>query len=85
MGCVASPNLYGTRLNTGDLVRAIVPHGKYAGFHIGRLPVRASGSFNIATANGTIQRASYKYCKVVYKMDGYSYLKGEKWRFHPIP
>ena len=32
---------------TGDMVMAVVPNGKKAGIHIGRVAVRASGSFNI--------------------------------------
>jgi hypothetical protein len=34
---------------TGDLVRAIVPRGKNAGTHTGRVAVRKRGAFNIQT------------------------------------
>src|SRR5207244_7632242 len=40
---------------TGDLVRAHVPSGKYAGIHIGRVLVRATGSFDVRTAHGRVQ------------------------------
>lgn len=33
---------------TGDLVRAVIPKGKYKGTHVGRVAVRATGHFNIA-------------------------------------
>jgi len=54
---------------TGDLVRAVVPTGKKAGVHIGRVAVRATGSFNI----GTVQGISYRYCSLLQRGDGYSY------------
>jgi hypothetical protein len=56
---------------TGDLVRAEVPTGKKAGVHIGRVAVRASGSFNIQTADGVIQGVSHRYCKRLQRGDGY--------------
>ena len=40
---------------TGDLVRAIVPNGKKAGVHTGRIAVRSTGKFNITTRHGTVQ------------------------------
>ena len=48
---------------TGDLVRAIVPSGKKAGTHTGRVAVRASGSFNIQTESGTIQGINRFYSR----------------------
>ncbi len=58
---------------TGDIVKAVVTSGKKVGTYVGRVAVRATGSFNITTAKGTVQGISYKYCKAVHKMDGYSY------------
>jgi 5-methylcytosine-specific restriction endonuclease McrA len=60
---------------TGDLVKAVVTSGKKVGTYTGRVAVRATGSFNITTAKGTVQGISYKYCKSVHKMDGYSYVE----------
>ncbi len=60
---------------TGDLVKAIVTSGKKVGTYTGRIAVRATGSFNITTAKGTVQGISFKYCKSVHKMDGYSYVE----------
>jgi 5-methylcytosine-specific restriction endonuclease McrA len=58
---------------TGDLVKAVVPRGKYEGTHVGRVAVRASGSFNISTARGLVQGISWKRCGVIHAADGYGY------------
>jgi hypothetical protein len=57
---------------TGDLVKAVVPKGKRRGVHVGKVAVRSSGSFNIVTAQGTIQGVSYRYCHSLHRADGYS-------------
>jgi 5-methylcytosine-specific restriction endonuclease McrA len=54
---------------TGDIVRAIVPRGKFAGVQTGRITVRAGGSFRLGAADGI----SHRYCTVIYRKDGYSY------------
>ena len=61
---------------TGDLVRAIVPSGSKAGTYVGRVAVRGSGSFNITTAQGTVQGISYRHCQSIQRADGYSYTNG---------
>ena len=48
---------------TGDMVKAIVTAGKKVGTYVGRVAVRASGSFNIKTAGNTIQGIGYRYCQ----------------------
>lgn len=59
---------------TGDLVLADVPVGKKAGRHIGRVAVRASGSFNIQNGtHGVVQGISHKHFRIVQRGDGYSY------------
>jgi 5-methylcytosine-specific restriction endonuclease McrA len=58
---------------TGDRVVATVPNGKKAGSHVGRVAVRASGSFNIQTGGAVIQGISYRYCRVLQRADGYGY------------
>lgn len=58
---------------TGDMVKAIVPTGKKAGTHTGRVAVRKTGSFNIQTEQGAVQGISYKYCTVIQRGDGYGY------------
>lgn len=61
---------------TGDIVKAIVTTGKYAGIHTGRVAIRTSGSFNISKTGGTVQGINYKYCKSLHCSDGYNYLVG---------
>jgi hypothetical protein len=58
---------------TGDIVRAIVPKGKKAGVHTGRVAVRASGSFNIRTGQILVQGISHRYCTLLQRNDGYAY------------
>jgi 5-methylcytosine-specific restriction endonuclease McrA len=58
---------------TGDLVVATVPSGKKAGTHIGRVAVRATGSFNIQTGSAVVQGISHRYCRVLQRNDGYGY------------
>jgi hypothetical protein len=61
---------------TGDMVRAVVPSGKKAGVHVGRLLVRASGSFDIRTKHSRITGIHARYCQAVHRCDGYSYTRG---------
>lgn len=58
---------------TGDIVSAEVTKGKKIGTYLGRVAVRSSGNFNIATKDGVVQGINYKYCKVLQRSDGYSY------------
>lgn len=57
---------------TGDIVKAVVPSGKYIGIHSGRVAVRERGSFVISTTTGKIE-TSYKNCSLLHRKDGYSY------------
>jgi 5-methylcytosine-specific restriction endonuclease McrA len=82
---MCTPNKYGfpskhrTRcktffgFQTGDMVRAVLPSGKFAGTHVGRLAVRESGVFDLRTAWGKISPVRHKYCKTVHRNDGYMY------------
>ncbi|MGP8288590.1 RNA-guided endonuclease IscB [Halomonas sp. AOP7-C1-8] len=58
---------------TGDIVKAVVPSGKKAGTHTGRVAVRKTGSFNIQTDHGAVQGISHKHCTVIQRGDGYGY------------
>ena len=59
---------------TGDLVQAIIPRGKYAGTYTGRVLVRASGSFDISSDGRRVaQGVSYKYCRIIHRGDGWQY------------
>ena len=53
---------------TGDMVKAIVPKGKYAGIHTGRVAVRSSGSFVVNKVD-----INWKHCRLTQKLDGYAY------------
>ncbi len=57
---------------TGDMVRATVPKGKHFGTHIGRVAVRANGSF-VVTADKGKAETSYKNCNILHRKDGYGY------------
>lgn len=58
---------------TGDRVKAVVPKGNNAGTYVGRVAVRASGSFNIQTGGGVVQGISHKHCRLIQRGDGYGY------------
>jgi hypothetical protein len=58
---------------TGDLVRAVVPTGKKAGVHVGRVAIRATGSFNIQTLKTVVQGIGYRNCRILMRGDGYTY------------
>ncbi|MEG4289271.1 RNA-guided endonuclease IscB [Microcoleus sp. C2C3] len=58
---------------TGDIIRAILPTGKFAGTHVGRLTVRATGVFEMVTQVGKVSPVRAKYCLAVHRVDGYSY------------
>ena len=58
---------------TGDLVQALVPQGKKAGVHQGRVAVRASGSFRVGPVDGI----SWRTCRRLQATDGYAYRWGE--------
>ncbi|WP_322629754.1 RNA-guided endonuclease IscB [Halothiobacillus sp.] len=63
---------------TGDAVRATVPKGTKMGVHVGRVAVRASGSFNIQMPNGVVQGISHRHCALIQRADGYGYFVQQK-------
>ncbi|MBN2866366.1 MAG: RRXRR domain-containing protein [Thiotrichales bacterium] len=58
---------------TGDMVKAIVTKGKKQGTYLGRVAVRASGSFNIQGGNGLVQGIGHKYCNLIQRNSGYGF------------
>src|ERR1700730_18242773 len=54
-------------------VRAVVTSGKKSGVYVGRVAVRASGSFNITTTSGVVQGISHHSCMPLHRCDGYGY------------
>ena len=64
---------------TGDIVRAILPTGKFAGTHVGRLTVRATGVFEMVTNMGKVSPVRHKYCTALHRNDGYNYAFSSIW------
>jgi hypothetical protein len=58
---------------TGDLVKAVISSGKKVGIHLGRVAVRASGSFNIKSNGVLVQGINWKKCSIIQRADGYGY------------
>lgn len=58
---------------TGDFARAVVLKGKKAGTHIGRVAVRATGSFDIKTTQGLVQGIGHMHFRLLQRADGYAY------------
>jgi 5-methylcytosine-specific restriction endonuclease McrA len=59
---------------TGDMVKAVVAKGVNSGTYVGRVAVRATGSFNIMTNQGKmVEGISHRSCTALHKGDGYSY------------
>jgi 5-methylcytosine-specific restriction endonuclease McrA len=58
---------------TGDMVLADVTKGTKIGAHLGRVAVRATGSFNIQTKSGVVQGIGHKHCRIIARGDGYGY------------
>jgi hypothetical protein len=58
---------------TGDIVRADIVQGKKTGTYIGRVAVRASGSFNVQTPTCVDQGINVPHCTLVHRSGGYSY------------
>jgi len=62
---------------TGDMVKAEIPKGKYKGIWYGEVACRNSGYFDIKNKEGqrVVQGVNHKYFSVVQHFDGYSYRK----------
>jgi 5-methylcytosine-specific restriction endonuclease McrA len=59
-------------MQTGDLVKAIIPRGKYAGTWVSRVVVRARGRFDLII-HGKRADVHQKYCTRLMAADGYTY------------
>lgn len=62
---------------TGDMVKAVVPRGKYKGVWFGEVSCRKTGSFDIKGKDGKriAQGINYRYVQVIQRFDGYTYRK----------
>ncbi|OYV76098.1 MAG: HNH endonuclease, partial [Acidithiobacillus ferrivorans] len=58
---------------TGDMARAVVTRGKKAGTYVGRVVIRASGSFSINAASGLVSGIHHRFCTLIQRADGYGY------------
>jgi 5-methylcytosine-specific restriction endonuclease McrA len=71
------PRAYSPRIKqhfgfiTGDIVRAVVPSGKKAGTHEGRVSVRSSGSFNVTTRQGRVEGIHHRHVRLIQRNDGW--------------
>ena len=74
--CPRSKKVQG--FQTGDLVRAEIPSGKYAGTHVGRVAVRSTGSFQIGSVV-----AHVRHIRLVQQVDGYSIHNWRRDSSHP--
>jgi 5-methylcytosine-specific restriction endonuclease McrA len=59
-------------MQTGDLVKAVIPKGKYTGTWISRVVVRANGWFDLVL-HGKKASVHHKYCTRLWSSDGYTY------------
>ena len=61
-------------LQTGDIVYAVVPDGKYKGAYTGRIMIRSRGSHDIRSMNGTrFSMTKNAAIHVLQHIDGYQY------------
>ena len=61
-------------VQTGDIVRAVIPNGKYKGMFAGRIMVRSSGCHDIRCVNGKlITTTKRSKITVLQPIDGYQY------------
>ncbi len=56
---------------TGDLVRAVIPRGKYCGTWTGRATVKASGQILVTTDQGIHPTTSYRHCRILQRGSGW--------------
>jgi len=58
---------------TGDMVSASKPKGKYAGEHVGRVTVKTDGELVVNSPENSELSCSRSYCRIVQLSDGYGY------------
>jgi hypothetical protein len=58
---------------TGDMCRVVVTTGKKLGTYVGKVMVRASGSFRLKTVNGIVDGLHHRFFTKVFSIDGYAY------------
>jgi 5-methylcytosine-specific restriction endonuclease McrA len=60
---------------TGDMVKATIPKGKYTGKYTGTVAIRTNGYFDLKDVKGKriVQGVNHKYLVPIHRFDGYSY------------
>ncbi len=58
---------------TGDIVQANILTGKNKGQHQGRVACRATGSFDLKTADTKLGGVSHRFLTRIFRLDGYEY------------
>jgi hypothetical protein len=58
---------------SGDLVKAVLPGGKYAGTHVGRVTIRSRPSFRLNRID-----IHPKHLTLLQRADGYAYAFGDR-------
>jgi hypothetical protein len=58
---------------TGDIVKANIPTGKYAGAYTGRVAIRFKPSFKLTTGGKSFD-VHPKYLQVIHQADGFAVL-----------
>ncbi|NEO85513.1 MAG: HNH endonuclease [Spirulina sp. SIO3F2] len=58
---------------TGDVVRAVIPKGKFAGRYTGRVAIRFRPSFRLAVGTAKPFDVHPKYLRIIHHADGYQY------------
>jgi hypothetical protein len=69
--------------STGDLVEAKVPSGKNKGTYVGRVGMRASGSFKLTVGKTAIDGISHRHCRLLERGNGWSF--AAEWRAVLLP
>ena len=58
---------------TGDMVRAVVPRGRFEGTHVGRVACKKSGNFKLKVNGKEMDGVSWRHCMPIHRADGYAY------------
>ena len=63
---------------TGDIVRAVLPSGKFQGTHAGRVAIRFGQNFQLGKVS-----VHPRHCRAIHRADGYAYSLGETLEIDP--
>jgi hypothetical protein len=58
------------------MVRAAVRKGVHMGTYVGRVSIKSDGYFKITTGTGVVEGIHARYCRPLYRGDGYGYALG---------